>query len=98
MLKKTFSKTGKTCRVTFTVPSEISAQEVHLCGEFNDWNETSHPLKQRKDGHFSTTLTLETGRSYRFRYLLDNERWENDYAADAYVPNEFGSDDSIVEL
>ena len=98
MLKKTFSKTGKTCRVTFTVPSKISAQEVHLCGEFNDWNETSHPLQRRKDGRFSTTLTLERGRSYRFRYLLDNERWENDFAADAYVPNEFGSDDSVVEL
>jgi 1,4-alpha-glucan branching enzyme len=98
MLKKTFSKTGETCRVTFIVPPEVDAQEVHLCGEFNDWNETSHPLKRRKDGRFTTTLTLETGHSYRFRYLLDNERWENDFTADAYVPNEFGSDDSVVKL
>jgi len=98
MLKKTLSKSGKTCRVTFSVPAEVEATEVYLCGEFNDWNETSHPLKRRKDGRFSTTLALETGREYRFRYLLDGERWENDWEADAYAPNEFGSEDSVVRL
>jgi len=98
MLKKTFAKSSKTCRVTFTVPAEVGAEEVHVCGEFNDWDETSHPLKRRKEGHFSTTLTLETGRDYRFRYLLDGERWENDWEADAYMPNEFGSEDSIIKL
>jgi 1,4-alpha-glucan branching enzyme len=98
MLKKTFSKGGKTCRVTFTMPAEVGAQEVYLCGEFNDWDESSHPLQRRKDGRFSTTLTLETGRSYRFRYRVDGERWENDWAADAYVPNPFGGDDSVVTV
>ncbi|MGD9101231.1 MAG: isoamylase early set domain-containing protein [Anaerolineae bacterium] len=98
MIKKTFHKSGKTCRVTFSVPAEVGARKVHLCGEFNEWDETRHPLKRRKDGHFSTTLTLDTERSYRFRYLLDGERWENDIAADAYAPNPFGSDDSIVKL
>ena len=98
MLKKTFKKDGKTCSVTFTVPATVGAQEVHLCGDFNDWSETSHPLKRRKDGRFSSTLSLEAGQSYRFRYLLDGERWENDEAADAYTPNPFGGDDSIVKV
>jgi 1,4-alpha-glucan branching enzyme len=98
MLKKTKSKNGKTCRVTFSVPAEVQAHEVVLCGEFNDWSETSHPLTRRKDGRFSTTLTLDTGRDYRFRYLLDGERWENDWEADAYLPNDFGSEDSVARL
>ena len=80
------------------VELELEAEEVHVCGEFNDWDETSHQLKRRKEGHFSTTLTLETGRDYRFRYLLDGERWENDWEADAYLPNAFGSEDSVVKL
>jgi 1,4-alpha-glucan branching enzyme len=80
------------------VPAESEAREVFLCGEFNDWSETSHPLKQRTDGSYSTTVTLGTGRDYRFRYLLDGERWENDWEADAYVPNEYGSEDSVVKL
>jgi 1,4-alpha-glucan branching enzyme len=98
MLKKTINRSGKTGRVTFSVPNEVQAHEVCVCGEFNDWSETCHPLTRRKDGSFSTTLTLETGRSYRFRYLLDGERWVNDDAADAYVPNPFGSEDAVVQL
>ena len=98
MLKKTVAKSGKTCRVTFSVPSNVDAQAVHLCGDFNDWSPTSHPLKRRKDGRFSTTVTLETGQDYRFRYLVDGDRWENDWEADAYLPNQFGSEDSIVRV
>lgn len=98
MLKKSMSKGGKTCRVTFTVPATVEAEEVYVCGEFNDWDEASHPLTRRKDGRFSATVTLETGRDYRFRYLLDGERWENDWEADAYIPNAFGSEDSVVKL
>ena len=41
---------------------------------------------------------MAAGRAYRFRYLLDGHRWENDWAADAYKPNDFGADDSVVDL
>ena len=44
------------------------------------------------------TVGLDAGRAYRFRYLLDGQRWENDWAADAYQPNDFGGDDSVVDL
>jgi len=56
------------------------------------------PHEARKDGSFTLTISLKPGRRYRFRYLLDGERWENDWAADAYVSNPFGSDDSVVEV
>jgi 1,4-alpha-glucan branching enzyme len=98
MLKKSFDKSGKTCRVTFSVPPEVTAKKIHLCGEFNDWDEKSHPLQKRKDGRFSTTVALPAGKKYRFRYLLDGERWENDWEADAYIPNQYGSEDSVVKL
>ena len=44
------------------------------------------------------TVDLDAGRAYRFRYLLDGQRWDNDWAADAYVRNDFGGDDSVVDL
>ena len=44
------------------------------------------------------TVTLDSGRRSRYRFLVDGERWENDWAADAYAPNEYGGDDSVVEL
>jgi 1,4-alpha-glucan branching enzyme len=98
MIKKAYTKTGRSCRVTFALPPEVNAQTASLCGEFNEWDRTSHPMKRRKDGRFSLTISLKPGRQYRFRYLLDGERWENDPAADGYVLNEFGSDDSVVEI
>ena len=98
MIKKSYTKTGRACRVTFAVPSEVKARKVSLCGEFNDWNRKVNPMKRRKDGSFSLTVSLSAGRDYRFRYVVDGDRWENDYAADEYRPNPFGTDDSIVKV
>lgn len=98
MIIKNYSKTGSYCRVTFKLPAEVNAQAVALCGDFNDWDNKANPMKKLKDGGFSTTVSMPAGRAYRFRYLLDGERWENDWEADAYVPNEHGSEDSQVEV
>jgi 1,4-alpha-glucan branching enzyme len=98
MLRKNYSKTGRSCRVTFDLPAEVEATKVSLCGEFNDWNSTTHSMKLRKDGRFSTTISLPAGRTYRFKYLLDDYRWENDWAADGYADNDFGTEDSLIRV
>ena len=98
MVRKHYSKTGRSCRVTFDLPAEVNAMKVSLCGEFNGWSPTAHTMKPRKDGRFSTTVSLETGRDYRFKYLLDGTRWENDWAADGYALNDFGTEDSLVKV
>jgi 1,4-alpha-glucan branching enzyme len=97
-MRKTYTKTGSSCRVTFELPKDVDAEKVVLCGEFNDWDPEKHTLKRRKDGSFSTTISLKPGSSYRFRYLLDGERWENDWQADEYLPNEFGTQDSVIKV
>ena len=95
-MKKLYTKTGRSCRVTFELPAQVDANTVALCGEFNEWDASKHPMKRRKDGSFSITVSLKPGGEYRFRYLVDGERWENDWEADKYVPNEFGTEDSVV--
>jgi 1,4-alpha-glucan branching enzyme len=97
MLKKTYSTQDRSGRVTFQLPVEVRAETAYLCGEFNGWSRTSHPMMRRKNGSFTLTVTLPPG-EYRFRYLLDGLRWENDWAADDYRPNEFGHDDSVVQV
>lgn len=96
-VKKSYAKSGKTCRATFEYP-DVSAERVFLCGDFNAWSPQDLPLARRKDGRFSVTVTLESGRSYRYRYVLDGDRWENDWEADSYIANEFGGEDSLVEV
>ncbi len=98
MMSKTYTRAGRSCRVTFQLAPSTNAQTAHLCGEFNDWSTTSHPMRRGADGGFALTISLKPGQQYRFRYLLDGERWENDPLADAYVPNPFGSDDSVVQV
>ena len=55
-------------------------------------------MSLQEDGSFSVTVSLNAGNDYRYRYLLDGARWENDWAADAYVPNPFGTQDSVLKL
>jgi 1,4-alpha-glucan branching enzyme len=98
MLMKSYSKSGEKCRVTFKLPATVQAESAHLCGEFNEWSASEHPMKQLKDGSFSLSISLPAGRSYRFRYLLNDGRWENDWEADAYLPNAHGTEDSVVTL
>ncbi|MCP5094898.1 MAG: glycoside hydrolase [Chloroflexi bacterium] len=98
MLKKNYSKTGRKCRVTFKLAAEANAETAVLCGDFNEWGKTATPMKKLKDGSFSATVSLDAGNSYRFRYFLDGERWENDWEADGYLPNEHGTDDSVLEV
>jgi hypothetical protein len=77
-------------KVTFEVPAEVEANQAQVCGEFNDWSATATPMTRRKDGSFAETITLEAGQRYRYRYLVDGNRWENDWTADDYVANECG--------
>ena len=98
MPKKTFAPKTSTCRVTFELPSAAATDSVAVAGEFNDWSLDATPLTRRKDGRFSTTVTLESGRDYRYRYWVDDARWENDWEADAYLPNGFGGEDSVLDL
>ena len=98
MIKKNYHKNGKTCRVTFTIPAGSGAEKAYLCGDFTEWEKSCIPMKHRKDGSFTIATTLNVGQTYSFRYLLDDTRWENDFAADGYTPNPFGTDDCIVKI
>jgi len=78
----------KTRKITFSLPAEIVADASSglLLGEFNNWNkEQGFSLKRSKDGSMKTTVELEAGRSYEYRYLLDGGRWVNDLNASAYA-------------
>lgn len=97
-LRKQYRKTGGLCTVTFSLPKAgvASARTVNIVGDFNGWNKRGNPMKKQKSGGFAGSLSLARGRAYQFRYLLDGERWENDWNADKYMPNEYGSENSVV--
>ncbi len=96
MPKKTQVKNRPAAKVTFEVRED--AEAVHLAGDFNGWSTSATPLAKRKDGRFSATVTLPQGKEYRYRYLVDGDRWTNDADADRYEPNDHGTDDCVLDL
>ncbi|HEX9934168.1 MAG TPA: isoamylase early set domain-containing protein [bacterium] len=100
-IKKIYPKTKPGCKVTFSLPKEAvkDAKCVYLVGEFNDWHIHATPMKKSKDGSFKIELELKKGKSYQYRFLIDDHTWENDWKADRYVPSPYGAcENSVVEV
>ncbi len=97
MNTKTPSPDPNKVLVHFELPSVIWADYIHLVGDFNNWNHTSHALTRDRSGdNWYIELELERGHEYQFRYLANGTEWHNDWKADKYVPNPFGGTNSVV--
>ena len=100
-IRKQFLKRKPICKVTFRLSEKIGdgAGNAYVVGDFNEWSTSATPMRRLKNGAFSTMVELPTGRSYEFRYLLGQSRWENDPEADDYLPTPFGdSHNSVIRL
>lgn len=93
MLTKKYLKTKDECEVTFELEAS-DAQNVALVCEANSWEPVA--MKKAKDGAFRAKVRLPKEGHFQFRYLVNNDSWWNDEAADAYWPNEYGSENSVV--
>jgi len=65
------------------------ARSVFLCGDFNQWNPSSHPLRKGKNEEWKISLSLSPGQ-YQYRFLVDGE-WQNDPNSPECVANPFGT-------
>ncbi|MBU2916537.1 isoamylase early set domain-containing protein [Psychrosphaera sp. F3M07] len=97
-LSKKYLKTKPICKVTFKLPKDESKQAnvALLSGDFNNWQPA--PMKKLKSGDFTLTLDLDKDQAYQFRYLLDEQTWENDWQADAYLPSPLSYEDNSVVI
>ncbi|MFT4093234.1 MAG: glycoside hydrolase family 13 [Niabella sp.] len=87
-------------KIIFTLPAEAlgDATEALLLGDFNEWNlDKAICLEAQADGTLAATVELEPGKSYEYRFLLNNGQWINDWAAQQYVYNHiFGVENSLI--
>lgn len=84
-----------TVPVSFVLPGHIVAESIAVVGDFNEWSPSADQLQRVGDADWSTVIAMPPGR-HRFRYLIDGERWENDWRADDYEANDFGGHDSVI--
>jgi len=89
-------------KITFTLPAEAlgNATEALLLGDFNNWNsDKGIPLSVQPNGSFAASVDLEPGKSYQYRFLLNNGTWVNDWAAQQYVQDAvFGVENSLITV
>ncbi len=89
-------------KVDFILNPEIAngASKAILLGDFNNWDTSNGvELKKQKDGSFKASVSLDAGKSYQYRYLLNDASWVNDANAQAYVfQPEFGADNCLITV
>jgi 1,4-alpha-glucan branching enzyme len=73
-------------------------QPVSVVGDFNGWDPTADRLQRVPGGPPRTTVRLEAGHVYRFRYLTSDGRWFDDDSADGYEPNGYGGANCLLDL
>ncbi len=96
MIQKTYFKTKDYCKVKFTFAPE-NAETVEILGLNSDW-ENGIILKKKKDGTFSTEVSLPKDTQQQFKYLVNKTEWVNDTEADSELENEYGGTNSILVL
>jgi 1,4-alpha-glucan branching enzyme len=46
------------------------AKEVYLMGDFNNWDDKSHPMDRRPDGAWATQIPMNHGH-HHYQFLID---------------------------
>lgn len=83
---------GQEGNVTFVFAAP-DARAVFVAGEFNQWNDKSHPLQKDAAGIWSTTLSLKPGR-YQYKFVVDGN-WQTDPTAVETVDDGLGGKNSV---
>jgi 1,4-alpha-glucan branching enzyme len=81
--------------IEFTIHAP-DAQEVHLVGEFNDWNGADYKMRRFKDGTWKKKVKLQPGR-YEYRFVVDGDWWTDPENPERHQ-NAFGSENSVATV
>ncbi|MGD1086260.1 MAG: glycogen-binding domain-containing protein [Verrucomicrobiota bacterium] len=91
------SRSAKAGRIEVVFALErTEANEVYLCGDFNQWSATNLPMIRRDDFLWEKTVSLPPGR-YEYKFLVDG-KWTADPRSPQEVVNAFGSTNSVAEV
>ncbi|PEN14949.1 isoamylase [Longibacter salinarum] len=97
MIKKVNKRGSNKVKVTFVLPeNHPHAADMHVVGDFNNWEEGRNKFVRRSNQTYSTNVMLKEGQRYAFRYYSPSNGWENEPNADAFEHNEHGSDNCII--
>jgi len=90
-----FKKKAMVRKTEFSL-SAPQARSVSIAGGFNQWNISSHSLKQDKRGVWRISLSLNPGQ-YEYRFFVDGG-WQNDPSCSSFIENPFGTSNCLKNV
>jgi 1,4-alpha-glucan branching enzyme len=81
--------------VTFALKT-IDARQVHLVGDFNNWNMTEHLMENDGNGIWVKQLLLPEGK-FEYKFLVD-DKWVADPQNERVCANCFGTMNNIINV
>ena len=96
MVQKTYYKTKDYCKVKFTINFD-NAETIEILGLNSDW-QNSVIMSKKKDGSFTCDVTLQKNTYHEFKYLVNDNIWINEPAADSENQNIFGGSNSVINV
>ena len=91
------TKRGKTsvrCRMVTLEIQDLPGRNVFVAGDFNNWQPVKKLSEKNHPGIYRCRLMLAPG-EYQYKFCIDGE-WRADAANPNFVPNEFGSLNSVL--
>lgn len=89
-------------QIVFTLPAQAlgTATGAILLGDFNNWSiDEAIELTPQQDGTWAANVLLQEGKTYEYRFLLNNGQWVNDAAAQNYIHKpEFDAVNSVIAV
>jgi alpha-amylase/alpha-mannosidase (GH57 family) len=76
--------------------TNAGAKSVYLVGEFNDWDNSSIPMKRDANGNWQIKVALSVG-FYEYKFIVDG-KWTHDTANPPTVTNNYGQPNSVFYL
>jgi 1,4-alpha-glucan branching enzyme len=73
---------------------DTPGKNVFVAGSFNDWQPVRKLEDKNNDGTYRCRLLLVPG-EYQYKFMVDGE-WRSDPLNPDFIPNEFGSLNSVL--
>ncbi|MCB1049292.1 MAG: glycogen-binding domain-containing protein [Acidobacteria bacterium] len=93
--EKKVEKKPATQKVSIQFRAEPGSK-VAVAGNFNGWNPREFYLTEGEQGLFQIELELVPG-EYEYKMVV-NGKWQADPAAESWIPNPFGSLNSVLKV
>ena len=73
-----------------------AAREISLCGDFNDWLTNKNRLEKQSSGFWQTEIEMPPPGKYRYKFVIDGNRWTEDASHALKEADGFGGFNSVI--